>query len=87
LPKFVKKPVEIEAQRVNLLGGLDSVQLLADWCDGEVKSDCIEIYTLEGTMKAMDGDWIIKEPFATEDRQFYPCKPSIFQATYEQIDW
>lgn len=43
------------------------------------------IPTLEGTMLAIDGDWIIKEPFPTGDRQFYPCKPDIFEATYEPV--
>ena len=41
------------------------------------------IDTREGTMLAEYGDWIIKEPFGTDDRQFYPCKPDIFEQTYE----
>ena len=41
------------------------------------------IETKEGTMKAMMGDWIIKEPFPTGDRDFYPCKNDIFINTYE----
>jgi hypothetical protein len=36
-------------------------------------------------MHARFGDWIIKEPFPTRDRQFYPCKPDIFDATYEKV--
>jgi hypothetical protein len=36
-------------------------------------------------MKAMPYDWIIKEPFPTDDRCFYPCKPDIFEKTYERI--
>ena len=44
------------------------------------------IPTLEGTMIASPGDWIIKEPFPTKDRQFYPCKPDIFEQTYEPVD-
>jgi hypothetical protein len=43
----------------------------------------ISIPTLEGTMTAEAGDWVIKEPFPTEDRRFYPCKASIFAQTYE----
>ena len=41
--------------------------------------------TLEGIMLAMPGDWIIREPFATPDRRFYPCKPDIFEDTYEEV--
>jgi hypothetical protein len=43
------------------------------------------IPTLEGTMLAVEGDYVIREPFPTADRQFYPCKPDIFEATYEPV--
>lgn len=39
----------------------------------------IVIRTLEGDMKAELGDWIIKGV----QGEFYPCKPDIFEATYE----
>jgi hypothetical protein len=45
----------------------------------------IAIETQEGVMIASPGDWIIREPFPTDDRQFYPCKPDIFDATYEPV--
>ena len=41
--------------------------------------------TKEGIMKVSKGDWIIKEPFPTGDRDFYPCKPDIFESTYEEV--
>jgi len=37
--------------------------------------------TTEGDMKASDGDWIIKGIKG----EFYPCKPDIFAATYEEV--
>lgn len=37
------------------------------------------IETLEGTMKANPGDWIIKGV----QGELYPCKPDIFEQTYE----
>ena len=40
------------------------------------------IKTSEGDMVANIGDYIIKEPFDKE-RGFYPCKPDIFELTYE----
>lgn len=46
---------------------------------------CMVIRTLEGDMKAQPGDWIIKEPFPTDDRRFYPAKDSIFRETYEEV--
>lgn len=39
----------------------------------------IDLSTLEGTMRANLGDWIIKGVKG----EFYPCKPDIFEATYE----
>jgi len=42
----------------------------------------LDIPTLEGTMTASPGDWIIKGVKG----EFYPCKPDIFDATYEPVD-
>ena len=42
----------------------------------------IEIETLEGTMKANKGDWIIKGVKG----ELYPCKPDVFKMTYEKVD-
>ena len=43
-----------------------------------------ELYipTLEGTMTARAGDWIIRGVKG----EFYPCKPDIFAATYEPAE-
>ena len=50
--------------------------------DGQVECLCISIKTLEGTMHAIPGDWIIKGVKG----EFYPCKPDIFAATYDEIE-
>ena len=42
----------------------------------------LDIHTLEGTMTASAGDWIIKGIKG----EFYPCKPDIFAATYEPVE-
>ena len=41
----------------------------------------IGISTLEGDMIAKPNDWIIKGVKG----EFYPCKPDIFEATYEKV--
>jgi hypothetical protein len=46
------------------------------------RSEHVAIDTLEGVMKALPGDWIIRGV----QGEFYPCKPDIFDATYEPID-
>lgn len=42
----------------------------------------MEIETLEGVMKADKGDWIIKGVKG----ELYPCKPDVFEITYEKVD-
>ena len=44
--------------------------------------DTLFIHTLEGTMRAEIGDWIIKGVKG----EFYPCRDDIFQATYEECN-
>ena len=40
------------------------------------------IKTLEGTMRADAGDWIIR----SVNGEIYPCKPGIFDKTYEVVE-
>lgn len=82
---FRKKMVVIEA--IQLVAPLD-VEMFAKFMgDAAYSYDDAAVYidTREGTMRADVGDWIIKEPFPTADRTFYPCKPDIFEATYEPV--
>ncbi len=79
--RFRKKPVVIEAVQYD---GKNGTQLLS-WmngveCEEDFLGDYVEIKTLEGTMRADRGDWIIKGVKG----EFYPCKPAIFEATYEK---
>lgn len=81
---FRKKPVVIEACQITL-DNLEEVEL---WCDGSLRGIKLprthwelEINTLEGTMRATLGDWIIKGV----EGEFYPCKPSVFETTYEEV--
>lgn len=41
----------------------------------------LKIKTLEGTMQANFGDWIIKGV----QGEYYPCKPDIFEKTYDLV--
>ena len=85
--KYRKKPVVIEAWQWH--GDPTRDSLLADLIQaagvepaGEWGSDKrLVIPTLEGRMIADAGDWIIKGVKG----EFYPCKPDIFEATYELV--
>ena len=84
--QYRKKPVVIEAVQYPGIGMSEGQQqqLLAhlDGCRWRQDDDGIAILTLEGEMKALPGDWIIKGVKG----EFYPCKPEIFAATYEPAD-
>ena len=83
--KYRKKPVIIEA--VQYLPG-KTCQEIAEWMNVEhSEEDCWDdsewgIETLEGLMWARPEDWIIKGIKG----EFYPCKPDIFEATYELVN-
>lgn len=83
--KYRKKPVVIEA--VHWDG--NKISEVTDWIEKGLEnntivriSDDVIITTLEGQMKASPGDYIIKGV----NGEFYPCKPDIFEKTYEQAD-
>jgi hypothetical protein len=94
MPKYRKKPVVIDAvlwtgmeedlpevfnlvdfktlpkDGIHVGGGIGYIPALGT----------LDIPTLEGVMTAQPGDWIIKGVKG----EVYPCKPDIFEATYEQ---
>lgn len=92
MPYYKKKPVVIEAKRLpidsespTITQYLDESIVIANWCLGScymMENDLhIRIETLEGTMRGEPGDWIIKGV----QGEFYPCKPAIFEETYEKV--
>jgi len=79
-----KKPVEVEAVRYEAYGtNEDEVIQFLDGCTGwHMTEDGIVIPTLEGDMVARYWDYIIKGV----NGEFYPCKPDIFDKTYEVLE-
>jgi len=80
--RYRKKPVVIEAYQWD--GTEDMLIHLNEWSKGKVFSFKVDLLvsTLEGVLKANIGDWIIKGV----ENEFYPCKSSVFEATYEKVD-
>lgn len=89
---YTSRPISIEA--VQWDGSADMATPIIDWVvenDGTISLHCadfdacergehvLRIRTLEGTMDAAAGWWIIK---GTEG-EFYPCKDSVFQRKYQ----
>jgi hypothetical protein len=94
--RFRKKPVEVEAIQWSGNGNRGEIeQFVGRELKVELYSETayiagkgppyfsLLIETKEGVMKAFPNDWIIKEPFPTGDRDFYPCKNEIFVNTYD----
>jgi hypothetical protein len=96
MTKYRKKPVVIEAiqwvgvnlvecirfmnQSINLNDRMESDKF--DDYREIVRKKGLQIYTLEGTMTASEGDYIIKGV----NGEFYPCKPDVFKKTYEFVE-
>lgn len=91
MPKFRKKPVVIEAIQYSGKNGNE----LKCWSGNVVREspvleptkdsptgEYVQIKTLEGVMTGIVDDWIIK---GVND-EFYPCKPDIFEKTYEAVE-
>ena len=85
---YWKKPVRIQAWRIEP-GKYPPHWLVQARVDGTILFDSdadnfptATIRTLEGTMKANTGDWIIKGV----QGELYPCKDIIFRATYTDHD-
>lgn len=86
LKKYRKKPVIIEAFR---FGFEDEPYWFIEYCEdndvfirrGSWGGFCY-INTIEGKMKAEIGDYVIKGVKG----ELYPCKPDIFELTYEEVE-
>ena len=82
MPKFRKKPVVVSAEQF--------WPTVRPWPEGVYFDDLgteftrpnYRIITLEGEMKITPGDWII----TGVKNEKYPCKPDIFEETYERVD-
>ena len=81
MAKFRKKAVEIEALQFVGNNYDEIFSFIGDSRTAYRKGDTLVIKTLEGDHIASVNDWIIRGV----KNEFYPCKPDIFAATYEQI--
>ncbi|EQF92137.1 hypothetical protein QGW_1483 [Clostridioides difficile 824] len=88
MSKFKKKPVEVEAFRLGydiepewFFENSRVCNFIQEKCiDGNVSCD---LKTLEGTMRANKGDYIIQGVKG----EIYPCKADIFEMTYEKVEY
>ncbi len=83
MAKFRKIPVVTEAVQWNGNNMHEMKELMGEWRGyrwGKEPNELI-IITPEGDMHARQSDWIIKGVKG----EFYPCKPDIFNLTYEAV--
>lgn len=83
MAKYRKKPVEVEAVQWTGKNPKEIACFIGQWpFPSEYAPTHLVIETLEGLMHASVGDYIIKGV----NGEFYPCKPDIFEKTYERVD-
>lgn len=88
MAKFRKKPVVIEA--IQFFDQPEEIMAIQEFMGGDdltigykdIDDPKLKIHTLEGVMNASLGDYIIKGV----NGEFYPCKPDIFEKTYEPVN-
>lgn len=85
--KYRKRPVAVEVVQFN---GTNYDEVIK-FTDGKAKQTYPEmndwfiffiIKTLEGSMEIKEGDYIIKGILG----EFYPCKPDVFELTYDKVE-
>lgn len=91
MPKFRKKPVVIEAVQWDGKNWDDVMNFMQEFHgnklnyenaeEAAIKSGNLFIQTNEGVMTASTNDWVIKGIKG----EFYPCKPDIFESTYDLV--
>ncbi len=86
MAQYRRKPVVVDA--IQWLGKVEDIEPLlrlprtaSDKSNWKVDGQQLLIHTLEGTMTAELGDFIV----CGVAGELYPCKPAIFQVTYEPI--
>lgn len=93
--RYRKKPVQVEATQWFTDGDHREVAMdsshSARTCEhcGQVMFMHGWIDTLQGGHVVCPGDWIIEDARVSDPKKhgrFYPCKPDIFEATYEPVD-
>ena len=80
--KYRKKPVVVEAIQWHGVNFIAVDEFITVHHETYPSQGIVKIPTLEGEMTASIGDYIIKGISG----EFYPCKPEIFELTYEQVD-
>lgn len=71
-------PIWIKDALAKPLNEVGAAHIVKDDEDGAI----LRIHTPEGILSAKPGDWVIRGIAG----EIYPCKPSVFDATYESVD-
>ena len=89
MKQYRKKPVTIEAIQFDGLNPTEIKDFVGENCEVEIYDNEVTppvarvvIHTLEGDMEVSKGDYVIRGVKG----EFYPCKPDIFEQTYESAE-
>ena len=75
--KYIKKPIPVEAIQITR-ENLNAIYKFVDNSGRIISEDKVIIHTLDGSIAAHLGDYIIKGVKG----EFYPCRKDIFEETY-----
>lgn len=79
--RFRKKPIVVEAIQFTGKNDAECIAFCPTAIDHPTPNPSLIIPTTEGDMLCSVGDWIIKGVAG----EFYPCKPYVFQTTYDPV--
>lgn len=82
MPKYRKKPVIVEAKQLTEENMVEIKKWCGGWLIPKSRTEGYDLFitTLEGIMHADINDYIIRGV----EGELYPCKPDIFEKTYEK---
>lgn len=78
-PRYRARPTEVSA----VLYDGTNAEVIHNFSKGVTfeQDDCVKIETLEGTITASVGDYVVRGTRG----EFYPCKPDIFESKYDRV--
>lgn len=79
--KYRKKPVEVEAVQYDGENGREIGHFAGLDASTAGREKALVIHTPEGNMRVSVGDYVIRGV----QGEHYPCKPDIFEQTYEEV--
>lgn len=80
MPKFIRKPVIVEANQY--LGGFECINIPGVCCDPKCVEGGPHVHTVVGKRRLEKGEWVLPDP---DGEHFYPVEDNLFRNAYEPL--